>query len=147
MMSPETIDAIQRENAKEAKAEGKTPLIIEAHDLGTIQVFANAVKHTPFLGDYVPEGYKYVEALEQIIPDKRYAIFQGHLLFVDSSGCSDEGEAALVMTQLFDLCKKFFVARKQEPFYLGIWNTGQFQLHLAVFEKENGDGDQTYDDR
>ena len=135
MMSPEQIDAIQRENAEEAEKKGKTPLIVEACDLGTIERFANSINQTPFLGDYIPEGYKYVDSLEEILPDKSRYIFQGHLLFVDNLGLSDGGEAALSVEELFDLCKEFFVARKQEPFYLGIWNTGQFQVHLAVFEK------------
>lgn len=136
MMSPETIAAIQRENAERAEADGKLPLLIEEKDTETVKRTLEACKHVPFLGDYIPRGYKHVEDLTlHMRPGHRHAVYQGHLLFVDSSGFGKGKDPALNIEELHEA----FLDLHTEigDFYVGIFNAGQFQLHLAVFQRED----------
>jgi len=58
MFSIETIRGIQQEAAARAAEEDKTPFLIWEEDLATFPPFP-----FPFLGDYVPRGWKLDETL------------------------------------------------------------------------------------
>ena len=107
MFSAETIRSMQREAASEAARQGKTPVIIDQHDLDD-----GRIPQIPFIGDYVPAGWTKL--------DKDY--------FVDSSGFGSEGEGALTMRR--------FLATLVPGHGYAVTEAGQFQVHVGEFIKE-----------
>jgi len=105
MMSLEQIRALSAERAREAAEEGMEPFIVWEDDLKAIPPFP-----FPFLGDYVPEGWKMVTEY-----------------FVDSSGFGEEGEGALTAEQF---ASKIVVGRGY-----AVTEAGQFQVYVGEYEK------------
>jgi hypothetical protein len=64
----------------------------------------------PFLGDYIPEGWKQVDEL-----------------FVDSSGVGADDEPALTHEQ--------FLSKVKSGMGYAIAEAGQFQVYIRVYEK------------
>lgn len=115
MMSLETIRDLSREAARKAARAGKVPFTVEAEDIADLKSkgASAAGKMFPFLGSYVPKGWKRTE---------REALF-----FVDSSGFGDPGEPAMTISQ-------FYEALEAGKGYAVI-EAGQFQVYVGEFEK------------
>jgi len=111
MMSPETIRELSRQNAVESAKKKKVPYVyFDIED----------IKQTPFpfpfLGDYVPKGWRLVDEL-----------------FCDSSGFGREGEPALTIGQLMEKLKEDMEAGN--PFGYAITQAGQFQVYVGRYKK------------
>ena len=103
MMSLSQIQYESRAAAAKAAREDKHPFIVEAEDLKAIPPFP-----FPFIGDYVPDGWRKVEDY-----------------FVDSSGFGRPGEPALTIEQ--------FVKRLTVGHGYAITEAGQFQLYVGEY--------------
>ncbi|MCB7128153.1 MAG: hypothetical protein J3T61_01280 [Candidatus Brocadiales bacterium] len=108
MFSLETIQGIQREAAARAAADEKVPFVVWEEDLAAFPPFP-----FPFLGDYVPPGWK-----------------QDRTWFVDSSGFGRPGEAALTATQFRDHLK---VGKGY-----AIVGQRQFQVYVGEYSQTDG---------
>jgi hypothetical protein len=107
---------MQRDAAKKASKLKKTPFMVWPEDL---EDWLNTIKEGrfpslpfPFIGDYVPKGYKEVSTY-----------------FVDSSGFGLESEPALTIPS--------FVRKIRSGYAYAITEVGQFQLYITEFEKES----------
>ena len=81
MYSLETIRSMNRERAKEAREEGKKPMIYSG--------VPEDLRNIPNIGDYRPKGWKLVETY-----------------FVDSSGFGSPGEPALTFDEFVEKAKE-----------------------------------------
>src|SRR4030042_6549218 len=106
MFSLDQIYAMQREAAEKAAKEHQVPYIVWQEDLDNMPPFP-----FPFLGDYVPKGWKLVETY-----------------FVDSSGFGQEGEPALTARQ--------FLAKIKVDFGYALREVGEFQVVVGEYQKE-----------
>ena len=77
----------------------------------------------PFLGDYVPRGFKRVDAADAPFTGAAEGYIE-----VDSSGFGADDELAFSMRQFADY------AAAHDYFY-GIVEAGQFQIVLATYER------------
>lgn len=115
MMTLAAIRAMAREAAALAASEGRVPFVVEAEDM---EDFRRGVTFPfPFLGDYVPRGWKQVNEY-----------------FCDSSGFGAPGEPALTREQFLG---KITVGRAY-----AIVEAGQFQVYVGEFIRtpRNGHG-------
>jgi hypothetical protein len=110
MMDIGTIREMSRNAAIDAAVRHRKPLIVEAEDIEALK----AGKHLPipFLGDYVPKGWKRTDR---------------EVMFVDSSGFGATGEPAMTLNSFFDslIPGKGYATVEQ----------GQFQVYVAEYEK------------
>lgn len=109
MMSPETMDKMTRDAARDACELEQKPYLIWPQDLAAWKQGKGFPIPFPMIGDYVPEGWE----------------ADGEALFVDTSGLGGSGEAALSLPQLFD---KLEVGRGY-----AFTQQGQFQAYLQKF--------------
>lgn len=89
----------------------------------------NAIKpsreNIPFLGDYVPKGFRRVDAPN---PPREMGCEDGYL-FVDGSGWGAPNEPALTQ-------EEFLAYKDANPTLLfGIVEAGQFQVVVATYER------------
>jgi hypothetical protein len=108
-MDPRTIRALADDAARKARHEGREPYGFYDDD----DVDA-AVRSLPFLGHYMPRGYKLVEEL-----------------FVDSSGFGREDEPAMTFAAFCERVRKD--VRESNPYYYAIREAGQFQVYVGVY--------------
>lgn len=116
MMSLHAIQQISHDAAVRACRENRIPFTVEEQDKEhwKAQFKAGTLKFPfPFLGEYVPQAWKRTDR---------------DPLFVDSSGYGREGEPALTVMATID-------ALTVGKAYAIIEN-GQFQLHLAEYERD-----------
>ena len=114
MMSAYQMNQMADEAAKRAKRNALKP-----------QHFNPEGDRIPFLGDYVPRGFKRVEA-----PDcGRWTGAAEGYLEVDSSGFGSDTEPALTQFEFAEY------AEKHPQLLYGIVEAGQFQVVLATFER------------
>jgi hypothetical protein len=111
MMSPETINSLSREAAKKAAKEKKIPY--SYFDVDDTQQVPFPF---PFLGDYIPKGWKLVDEL-----------------FVDASGFGAEDEPALTVRSFLALLKKD--VEDGNPYGYAITQAGQFQVYVGRYKK------------
>lgn len=114
MMDTQTIRAMADDAAKKAARLHKRPYVpFDEAEIEKMPPFP-----FPFLGDYVPKGWKKIEEL-----------------FCDTSGLDASGPAMPVPV-LIDRMKADL--QKKETIGYGITEVGQFQAYLGVYEKEKG---------
>jgi len=105
MMSIEAMTSETRRQARNARRKGLEPYRAEAN--GDEGVF-----RAPFLGTYVPKGWKVVE---------KY--------FVDNSGCGREGEGAYTAGE--------FLHAVKAGYGYAILTAGQFQVYIREYRQIN----------
>jgi hypothetical protein len=116
MMSLQAIQAESRKAARKAVKEHKLPFVFEQEDIDRIRATGDVYDvQIPFLGDYVPKGWRRTERKE---------------LFVDASGFGLPNEPA--MTQ--DMFIEALTAGKG----YAITEAGQFQVYVAEYEMKKG---------
>jgi len=130
MMSPEAIRAFQQEAAAKAARAKRKPLALEADDLVHFDSFLRAVRSTPNLGDYVPRGWKMADVRDYVGGYPYFAFF------VDKSGFGDPGEPALTIEGLYGLIKSIIYENPDETFGIGLYEEGQFQIHVGLYLKK-----------
>ena len=108
MMSLSAIQAESRKAAAKAAYRNKKPYLVEQEDIDLWSRGRHQLPF-PFIGDYVPKGFKLVD-----------------ILFCDSSGLGTENEPALTYEQLI---KKLEVGK-----CYAITETGLFQIYVGVYE-------------
>ena len=128
MLSLSGIRQLSRDAAVRAARENRIPFTVEPQDIsdwkrrletGTLKL------PFPFLGDYVPNGFRRTER---------------DPLFCDHSGCGTASEPALTLRALVE-------ALTPGKAY-AIIETGQFQLYVAEYERDDsseGNADQFLD--
>lgn len=113
MMSLETIKALAHERALEAAENGETPYVYwNADEVDEFDGFP-----FPFLGDYVPDGWKLVDR---------------H--FVDSSGFGAPDEPALTANQFIEVIKERI--RNHSATGWAITEAGQFQVYVGEYRRD-----------
>ncbi len=111
MMDPRAIRDLADQAARKARRDGREPYgFFDASDV------ERSARSIPFLGSYVPKGYRLVESL-----------------FVDSSGFGTEGEPAMTFPAFIERVAKD-VGEGNRYFY-GITESGQFQVYIGVYER------------
>lgn len=117
MMSIQYIRQLSDDAARKAAKLHKLPYAI--FDLNEIDIVEKSGDPFPFpfLGTYVPPGYRKVEEL-----------------FCDSSGFGSEDEPAMTKRALLARLRED-VGAKGNPYFYAIIEVGQFQCYLGVFEK------------
>lgn len=132
MMSPELIRDISNVAAYRAAQEGRTPIVPWRDSV------AEDVRHAPFLGEYVPAGWRLADWAHLPATPRRSAIPWSSdgaaIVMVDSSGLGRDGEPALTFPEVVSLTR-FLIASKVD-FGLGIIEAGQFQIVLGVYLRD-----------
>ena len=124
MMSYEQIVSEAARAARAAKRHGKRPVFLSALSADGIR---NA-EPVPFLGDYVPRGFKRLHVRDTFGERYGHGTADGEALLVDSSGFGSRGELALTV-------QEFAEFTQLHPGYAyGILEAGQFQVVIGVFK-------------
>tara|TARA_R110000765_G_scaffold195591_1_gene301054 strand:- start:5 stop:382 length:378 start_codon:yes stop_codon:yes gene_type:complete len=124
MMDLETIHNVSQEQAAIAANENKIPLIITKEDID----YEN-VRGIPSLGTYLPDDWERVSL--ETWPDRGIYMSDNEgfgALFVDSSGFTEAGEAALSLEE--------FIKALVPDLGYAIVEEGQFQVKVGVFKYE-----------
>ena len=129
MLGPETIKNMSDVAAWRAAEEGEEPLIVwHERDL----------HHAPFLGDYIPAGWRRARWDEGIPKPGRWVYAIDHeeaCVEVDSSGFGDDREPAMTYTEL-----AAYAPAVQEATDLDVgWaiiEAGQFQVVLGIYVRD-----------
>lgn len=114
MMSVEHIVHENREAARRAAAENKTPFVFAEPS----EVDPSKPLPIPYLGDYVPEGWE--RTAEH---------------FVDTSGAGREDEPALTAAQFVRVVLDA-MAEATDVVGWAVTSVGQFQAHVGEYHKE-----------
>jgi len=110
MMDPRTIRDLSDQAARKARREGREPYgFFDASDVD------RSARRIPFLGSYVPRGYRLVETL-----------------FVDSSGFGAPGEPAMTFPAFLDRVRRD--VREGNAYSYAIVESGQFQVYVGVYK-------------
>jgi hypothetical protein len=120
VLSLSAIRQISRDAAVRAARDNRIPFTVEPQDLADWKArfkAGNLKFPFPFLGNYVPQGWKRTDR---------------PLLFVDSSGQGREDEPALTVTATIDA---LIPGRAY-----AVIETGQFQLYVAEYERDDSSG-------
>jgi hypothetical protein len=116
MMSAEVIRSIARDAANKAKRSGRVPFHPECtEDIRAPFPF-------PFLGDYVPKGWKAFEDEKGEYQD----------WFCDSSGFGSPNEPALTVANAVREFQKWFETHPTAGF--AVVEAGQFQVYVRAYE-------------
>jgi hypothetical protein len=123
MMGASLIRSISDYQAYEAAQEGKEPLSLWKPE---------DVHHIPFLGPYVPAGWR--RALWADVPIKPSNVYQPRDdenadFMADKTGMGAENEPALTMTQL----QNYAAALVAEEFGWTVIEEGQFQVVIGLY--------------
>jgi hypothetical protein len=129
MLGPETIRNMSDVAAWRAAEEGKEPLIVwQAEDL----------RHAPFLGDYIPAGWRRARWDEGIPKPQRwvYAInYDEACVEVDASGFGASDEPALTWDELATYATTVQAATALDVGWALI-EVGQLQAVLGIFVRD-----------
>lgn len=119
MISPETLQAMNREAAQVAAAEDRQPYVY--WDEAEVSEFYDSPNGPAFpftmFGDYRPDGWVLIDTL-----------------FADSSGFGRDDEPALSAPQLRDRIK-YLVRTTNEVLGFALVESGQFQVKVGVFHR------------
>lgn len=115
MMSSEQMNRLADEAARRAKRNALKPVAAPFSERNQI----------PFLGDYVPKGYRRIDAPNQPRP---MGCAEGYL-FVHGSGWGAPGEPALTQDEFKAYCEA------NPNLLFGICEAGQFQVVVGVYER------------
>lgn len=129
MFSPSVFKAKQQESAQKASQENKEPYVLWNED----EIDEFPPFPFPDLGDYFPEDCP--EDWEYVRDDDG----EKKLFLVDSSGFGSRTEPALTVEQFKSELQEVVEEYKDDVIGFGIYEQGQFQLHVAVYRKVEGD--------
>ena len=115
MMSASQMNRLADEAARRAKRNGIKPVAPPF----------SAGNQIPFLGDYVPKGYRRIDAPNEPRP---MGCVDGYL-FVDASGGGAPDEPALTQAEFKAYCEA------NPTLLFGICEAGQFQVVVGVYER------------
>ena len=116
MLDINYIRKVAKRAAHYAQVNGFEPKALCAADL---QEGVAAIRDIPFLGDYVPPGWKFV---------RKY--------WVDSSGLGQEGEPALTVNQFLAAIRLNVLGPETHGY--AILEAGQFQVYVGEYVKDDG---------
>lgn len=132
MMSTELIRDISNVAAYRAAEEGRTPLVPWRSQI------ESDIRHAPFLGEYVPEGWREAEWGDLPAKPRSGAIPWGNgeraLFMVDSSGFGSYNEPALTFPELAAYLTGLIDAGNDIG--IGIVESGQFQIVMGIFLRD-----------
>jgi len=115
MMDLRTIRDMADQAARKARRDGREPYgFFDESEVDRVEHGGRAP--LPFLGSYVPKGYRLVETY-----------------FVDSSGFGSENEPALTQRAFFERVRGH--VRDGNPYFYAVTEAGQFQCYVGVFER------------
>ena len=141
MITLEQIHAEQLRAAAEAARERREPLTIWPADLATPEATYGLCRGIPFLGNYIPRGYKRVN-VQDVLP------YHLDYFFVDAMGGweNTHHEAALSIGEFREMLMELLqIDNLEHPigldgrydvsssYSLGIWEVGQFQVNIALY--------------
>jgi hypothetical protein len=112
MMDLQTIEALTEEMTAKAETNDEEPLYVTKEILEDLRAGNTHRYAIPFLGDYVPEGWRRTER---------------ELYFCDTSGFGQRGERALTMEEFFNVMAA--------GYGYAIIEAGQFQAYVAQYEE------------
>lgn len=112
-------DASEKAGRK-AKRAGTKPLSIRQY---TGENFKQFCKKIPFLGDYTPQGWDTIDAIQDI--------------FVDSSGLGGDNEPAISLAQFKRKLDNFKLSGDNYGF--GVSEAGEFQVYIRVYRPDRRD--------
>jgi hypothetical protein len=132
MMGLAQIEAESRRAARSSAQLHLMPLVVWE---------ADEVTRAPFLGTRVPRGWRKAtyDDIGQAMKSRKG--FYGNdtdlgvMLFCDSGGWGGDDEPALSGRQMHLAVEDILESNKAVTFGFGIYEVGQFQLHLRVFVK------------
>jgi hypothetical protein len=121
MLDLATIHEMAAEAAQEAAQEGREPYEYwDGEPMGP-------PFHFPFLGDYVPDGWRKRDGDDGDDGD----------LFADSSGMGADDEAALSVSQLVAEIKRLLCTTPPDKrLGFAVTQAGEFQLYVGVYERD-----------
>lgn len=115
-MSAQQMNRLADEAAARAARRNTKPVKVTSLDQS---------RKIPFLGDFVPAGFKRVDAAD---PGRWTGAAEGYIE-VDASGFGSDREPALTQSE-------FEAYAKAHPeYFFGIVEAGQFQVVLATYQK------------
>jgi hypothetical protein len=94
-------------------------------------VTVDSIRKMPFLGDLDRTHNYYQVNVQRYLPNYPYKWF-----FVDSSGFGRDDESALSVTKFVDTLNTL-IKEHGNIFGIGIAESGQFQVHIALYVKQN----------
>ena len=138
MMDIETIVAMNKEQGRKAKRNGRAPTQFEEEDIIQAEEGILApLKKITNLGNYIPKGWKRFntnELKDQLGLPYDWKFLDNGGLFVDSSGFGADNEPALSVRQCLETISKLLRIRDDLGF--AICSEGQFQLTIGVYEED-----------
>lgn len=131
MLGPETIARMSDIAAYQAAEEGRTPLVLWNAE--------RDLHHAPFLGQYVPAGWRRARWDEGVPKPRRWVYATGHdecAVEVDGSGFGGPTEPALTYPELVSYADE--VAGQVTDLTVGwaILEAGEFQVVFGIFVKD-----------
>lgn len=138
MMDIETIVAMNKEQGRKAKRNGRGPTQFEEEDIIQAEEgLLTPLKKITNLGNYIPKGWKRFntnELKDQLGLPYDWKFLDNGGLFVDSSGFGSDNEPALSVRQCLETISKLLRIRDDLGF--AICSEGQFQLTIGVYEED-----------
>lgn len=147
MYSGSDILGFQQEAAAVAAREGHEPIVLFSEETAF-----EDVRHSPFLGDYLPEGWEpllfttiepYVDSEVAALINKAQGECASQLegetiLFCDVSGFGQDDERALSVKQLAQVAPALVQAAAELDVNFGalLYEVGQFQGYVRIVQKE-----------
>ena len=129
MMSAELIRQISDDAARDAAENGQTPLV--PWNKGDLF-------HAPFLGDYVPDGWRAATWDDVPVKAPRGSDWwngKQACLFVDSTGIADRFEPCLTVTEADEFVTRL-LDTDTRTWGVGVVQAGQFQVYVGLYLKE-----------
>jgi len=122
MMSLKDISGMSAQATKVAAKGKRKPYLVWPEDIER-GLKPGAI---PFLGDYVPKGWKRVTLTE--VDTKHHGVdTEMNAYFVDTSGVGHQDEPALTI--------RAFMARLKSGYGYAVVQAGEFQAYVGVYEK------------
>ena len=143
MITLQQIQAEAHKAAVEAAREHRMPLTIWPMDLATKESMYYFCRGIPYLGGYIPKGYKQIN-VRDILP------YHLDCFFVDAIGVWENTyhEAALSIGEFRDMLLELLrIDNLKNPiglnerydvsstYSLGIWESGEFQVNIALYNR------------
>ena len=146
MFSSDYIQEVQQEAAAKAARDGREPIALFSEDTAF-----EDVRHSPFLGDHLPDGWEPLlfETVRPYVDDEVARLIdkaQGEcaseldgetILYCDVSGFGLDGERALSVKQLEQVAPALVRVGVELDSTLGslLYEVGQFQGYVRIVQK------------
>lgn len=139
MMSTQLIRDIADRAAYQAASKGKTPLV-------PFDNIERDLPHVPFLGDYVPAGWRHATWADLPMKPRNRGIDRPEEVarfMVDASGWGAPDEPALTFPQLVDYVTGILADDQETTFGFAIEEQGQFQIVMGVYVQDESVTEET----